>query len=142
TQLEHFDLHKAYGHLYLMLNQPAIAPLGEARPNTAVFRALAARMGFTEACFRDSDEEMAAQVLDSDHPALAGITLARLQQEHSIRLNLPDPFLPFAEGNFLTPSGKCEFYSAAMARDGLDPLPAYTAPLECEERNPELFARY
>jgi molybdopterin guanine dinucleotide-containing S/N-oxide reductase-like protein len=142
TQLEHLDIHKAYGHLYMMLNQPAIAPLGEARPNTAVFRALAARMGFTESCFADSDEDMIEQMLKTDHPAFAGLTYERLKQEHSLRLNLPDPYLPFAQGNFLTPSGKCEFYSAAMQRDGLDPVPNYIAPLECEASNPELFARY
>src|SRR2546423_3138950 len=59
TQLEQFDLHKAYGHIYVLANNPAIEPLGEAKPNTEVFRLLAERMGFTEDCFRDSDEEMA-----------------------------------------------------------------------------------
>jgi anaerobic selenocysteine-containing dehydrogenase len=142
TQLEHIDLHKAYGHFYVMFNQPAIAPRGEARPNTEVFRLLAARMGFTEACFRDSDEQMLMQTLDSAHPHLRGITLERLKAEHSIRLNIPDPFLPFAEGNFLTPSGKCEFYSESLKSEGVDPLPTYIPPAECAESSPELFARY
>jgi anaerobic selenocysteine-containing dehydrogenase len=142
TQLEHFDLHKAYGHFYVMLNEPAIEPLGEARPNTAVFRALAARMGFTESCFQDSDEAMAAQALDSGHPYFNGITLESLKAQGSIRLNVPDPFLPFAQGNFRTPSGKCEFYSEAMARDGHDPLPTYTAPLESQQSNPALAEQY
>jgi anaerobic selenocysteine-containing dehydrogenase len=142
TQLEHFDLHKAYGHLYLMVNQPAIAPQGEARPNTAVFRELAARFGFTEDCFRETDRQMAAQALDSDHPALAGITLERLEKEGTARLNLPDPYIPFAAGNFPTPSGKCEFYSETLAQEGFDPLPCFIPPRESELNNPELFARY
>jgi anaerobic selenocysteine-containing dehydrogenase len=142
TQLEHFDLHKAYGHLYLMLNQPAIEPMGEARPNTAMFRALAERMGFTESCFADTDEEMAEQALSSGHPAIAGITLERLKRENSIRLNFPDPYLPFVEGRFPTPSGKCEFYSETMLQDGLDPVPSYIPPAESEEESPEIFARY
>lgn len=142
TQLEHFDLHKAYGHLYVMLNEPAIEPLGEALPNTEVFRRLAAKMGFTEACFQDSDEEMARQALASSHPALSGITLERLKQEGSIRLNLPDPYLPFAEGNFPTPSGKCELYSEAMLQAGLDPLPTFTPPAESVISSPELAAKY
>lgn len=141
TQLEHFDLHKAYGHLYVMLNKPVIRPLGEALPNTEVFRRLAARMGFTEECFQDSDEEMARQALDSSHPALAGITLERLEQEGSIRLNLPDPYLPFAEGGFPTPSGKCELYSEAMLKAGLDPLPNFTPPAESVISSP-LAERY
>lgn len=142
TQLEHFDIHKSYGHLYVMLNQPAIAPLGESMSNTNLFRALASRMGFTDAYFQDSDEDMAKQVLTSDHPAFAGITLERLKQEHSIRLNLPEPYLPFAEGNFPTPSGKCEFYSESMLKAGLDPLPTYIPPIESAETNPGLFAQY
>ncbi len=142
TQLEHFDLHKAYGHLYVMLNEPAIEPLGEALPNTEVFRRLAAKMGFTDACFQDSDEEMARQALASSHPSLSGITLERLKQEGSIRLNLPDPYLPFAEGNFPTPSGKCELYSEAMLQAGFDPLPAFTPPAESVISAPELAAQY
>lgn len=142
TQLEHFDIHKPYGHLYLMHNEPAIAPMGEARPNTAVFRELAHRMGYTDACFNDTDEEMAQQALNVEHPAIKGITLERLKKEHAIRLNVADPFLPFAEGGFLTPSGKCEFYSETMAKDGLDPLPTYIAPLENEQSAPQLFAQF
>ncbi|KAF0247469.1 MAG: anaerobic dehydrogenase, partial [bacterium] len=142
TQLEHFDLHKAYGHYYVMVNQPAIAPLGEARSNTTVFRELAQRMGFTESCFFDSDEQMAEQALNSSHPALSGITLERLKIEGSVRLNIPDPHIPFAEGNFPTPSGKCEFYSEKMLKDGLDPLPTFIPPIESFESSPELFKRY
>jgi anaerobic selenocysteine-containing dehydrogenase len=142
TQLEHFDLHKSYGHLYVMLNQAAIEPLGEARPNTDLFRALAAHMGFTESCFADSDEQMAEQALGSGHPAFEGITLERLKRESTIRLNFPDPYLPFAEGRFPTPSGKCELFSERMLKDGLDPLPVYIPPAESKETNPELFSRY
>lgn len=142
TQLEHFDIHKAYGHYYVMLNQPAIAPLGEARSNTNVFRELAQRMGFAEPCFFDTDEEMAEQALNAPNPALEGITLERLKKEGSIRLNIPDPYTPFAEGRFPTPSGKCEFYSEKMLKDGLDPLPTFIPPAESIEANPELFKRY
>ncbi|MCS6884388.1 MAG: molybdopterin oxidoreductase family protein [Acidobacteriota bacterium] len=142
TQLEHFDLHKSYGHLYLMLNEPVIAPLGEALPNTELFRRLAAKMGFEEDCFKDSDEELARQALSTDHPALATITLERLKAEKYVRLNLPDPYLPFAEGGFLTPSGKCEFYSEAMLKAGLDPLPTFTPPAESAISDPQKAAKY
>ncbi|MBI2368828.1 MAG: molybdopterin oxidoreductase family protein [Deltaproteobacteria bacterium] len=142
TQLEHFDLMKSWGTLYLQVNDPAIAPLGEARPNTEVFRLLAARLGFTEPCFQDSDEEMARQALASGHPWLAGITLEALRARGPLRLNLPEPFSPFAEGGFPTPSGKCEFYSEAMARDGFDPVPAFTPPRESLTAAPDRAARY
>jgi len=142
TQLEHWDLNKPYGHLCLQLNRPAIAPLGECKPNSEVFRLLAHRMGFTEACFEDSDTDLIRQALASNAPALQGITFDRLLQEGFARLNLPEPFIPFAEGNFPTPSGRCEFYSEPMARAGLDPLPSFTPPRESVVSAPELAARY
>jgi len=142
TQLEHFDIIKPYGHLYLMLNQPAIEPLGEAKSNSEVFRLLAARMGFTEDCFKESDEEIAASALKTDHPWLKGITLDALKRDGYARLNLPPQFVPFAEGQFPTPSGRCEFFSEQMIKDGLDPVPDYTPPLECREVSPELYEKY
>src|SRR5262249_24381095 len=63
TQLEHFDLHHAYGHTYSMLNTPAIEPVGESKPNSEIFRLLAARMGFDDPCFKDSDEDLVRQAL-------------------------------------------------------------------------------
>ncbi|MCC7355716.1 MAG: molybdopterin oxidoreductase family protein [Anaerolineae bacterium] len=142
TQFEHWDLNKPYGHYYLQLNQPAIAPLGECKPNSEVFRLLAYRLGFTDAYFEDSDTDLIRQALASNAPALQGITFERLLQEGFARLSIPEPFIPFAEGRFPTPSGKCEFYSAQMARDGFDPLPAFTPPRESAESAPGLAARY
>ncbi len=142
TQLEHFDLHKAYGHFYLILNLPAIKPLHEARPNSEVFRQLAARLGFEEDCFKDSDEEIARQALDSDHPALGGVTLDTLRERGWMRLNLAEDFAPFAEGNFATPSGKCELYSERLAAQGLPAVPEFIPPSESRVSRPDLARRY
>jgi anaerobic selenocysteine-containing dehydrogenase len=150
TQLEHFDIHGSYGHLYVQVNEPAIAPLAEAKPNTEVFRLLARRMGFEPELFEISDEQLAAEALDpgqgpKTYPrvgAFDGITLERLRTEGPIRLNLPRDYAPFAEGNFGTPSGKCEFYSPQLAAQGLDPLPNYTPPHEDPQTRPDLAARY
>jgi anaerobic selenocysteine-containing dehydrogenase len=142
TQLEHRDLVRPYGHYYLVYNEPAIAPLGEAKPNWEVFKLLAERMGFEEDCFKDTDEDIIRQALETDDLALSGITLERLKREGWVRLNLPEKFAPFAEGGFATPSGKCEFYSEQMERMGLDPLPNYVPPRESAETAPELAARY
>ena len=79
TSLEHYDIHKAYGHLYLSLSRPAIDPIGEAKPNTEVFRLLAERMGLDHPCLRETDEEMARQALDWEHPSLNGITFERIR---------------------------------------------------------------
>ena len=140
TQLEHTDLHKSYGHLYVQANQPAIAPVGEAKANAEVFRLLAARMGFDDPCLSDSDEDICRQALDSKAPALNGINWESLKTSGWQRLNVPAA--PFAQGGFPTPSGKCEFYSASAKTMGLDPLPGFTPPRESPANPSELSQRY
>jgi anaerobic selenocysteine-containing dehydrogenase len=143
TFFEHKDLQTAYGHYYLQVSEQAIAPLGECRSNVEVFRALAARMGFKDACFDDSVDEMIEGALTSSNPWLKGISRERLERERQVRLNFSgqgsvatgqsdtaEPFLPFACGGFRTPSGKAELYSAAIKAQGLDPVVAFTPPVE------------
>jgi anaerobic selenocysteine-containing dehydrogenase len=142
TQLEHWDVHLSYGHLYATLNRPAIAPVGESKPNTEIFRLLAARMGLAHPALRDDDETLIAQALSTTHERMRGVTLEALLERGWVRLNVPRPFLPYAEGGFPTPSGKCELYSETMARLGRDPLPAFTPPAESREMAPELAGRY
>ena len=140
TQLEHVDLHGSYGHHFVMLNAPSIAPRGEARSNNDVFRDLAARLGFEPDLFPE-DETLIRQALEGGR-RIRGITLERLRDEPSIRLDLPEAYTPFADGVFPTPSGKCELYSERMRLDGLDPLPTYTPPLEDPATRPDLAASY
>jgi anaerobic selenocysteine-containing dehydrogenase len=158
TQLEHFDIHSSYGHLYVQTNEQAIAPLAEAKPNTEVFRLLAKKMGFEPELFEISDEELATLAMRNaetgmrnnegdttfrvPHSAFEGIDLERLHHEGPVRLNLPKDYLPFAEGGFGTPSGKCELYSERLAKQGLDPLPTYTPPHEDPQTRPDLAARF
>jgi anaerobic selenocysteine-containing dehydrogenase len=117
TFLEHKDFQGAYGHYFLQLSEQAIAPLGEARSNVWLFSQLAQRMGFTEACFRDSVDDLIEQAL-----ALESTTREQLEEEKRIRR---DVCMPFTQGVFATPSGKVEFYSSALAGQGLDPLPTF-----------------
>lgn len=135
TFFEHKELQKSYGHYYLQISDQAIAPLGECRSNTDLFRELAHRMGFTEECFQESVDDMIDAALwneDSRRPApLQGITRERLEREGHVRLNLPPgPFLPFAQGNFPTPSGKAELCNERLAAQGLDPVPDFVPPAE------------
>jgi anaerobic selenocysteine-containing dehydrogenase len=140
-QLEHADVQISYGHLYLSWNEPAVAPPGECLPTTEIFRRLARRLGLDEPCLYDSDEEMARQLLDSDHPSLRGITFDALRKRGWMRLAVPEPFVPFADG-FPAPSGKLEFYTARMTEAGLDPLAGYTPPYEAAQRGTPLATRY
>lgn len=126
TQLEHWDIHSSYGHFMVQLNEPAIAPLGESRPNTSIFRELCKRWGLSKDLWDNTDQDLIREVLSATHK----ITMEKLLGEGPQRLDLPTPFVPFAQGGFGTPSGKCEFFSARMAAMGLDPLPTYTPPHE------------
>ncbi len=139
TQLEHVDVHKAYGHRYWMANNAAIAPLGDAKPNTEIFRLLAARMGFTEPCFAETDEQIAAQAIAPD-ARNGGIDWEQLKSSGWAKL--PGAAAPFAQGGFPTPSGQCEFWSQREQDAGRDPLPEVLLPYECAETTPDLAARY
>jgi anaerobic selenocysteine-containing dehydrogenase len=136
TFLEHTDLYYAYGHYHLQLARPVLPAPGECRSNWAVFTELAGRMGLDDPCFNESEDDAIRSLLDSGHPFLQGITLERLDREHSVRLNISKdglPFLPFAEGNFGTPSGKCEFRAETLS---------YDPPLESRLGDPALLRRY
>jgi anaerobic selenocysteine-containing dehydrogenase len=160
TFFEHKDLQKAYGHYYLQVSDQAIAPLAECRSNVELFRSLAERMGFEEACFRETVDEMIDLALDSPNPDpwMKGIDRQRLESERQVRFNFAaagarqqsaaelcsagrtnasaptcadqNPFLPFANGGFRTASGKAELYSVELKAQGLDPVAAFTPPAE------------
>ena len=129
TQLEHWDAHAAYGHTYALLNRPAVPPLGQARSNAAIFRALAQRMGFTEACFADSDEAMALAAFRPER-----VDLNELAERGWSRLRIAEA--PFADGGFPTPSGK-----ALADAPGLG-VPDHVPNYESVQSSPELAARY
>ncbi|MGW4794038.1 molybdopterin-containing oxidoreductase family protein [Nonomuraea sp. NPDC004297] len=120
-QTEHHDLHAGYGHMYLLWNEQAVQPPGEALSTTETFRRLAAHMGMTEPSLYDSDLELAEQLLSGGHPSLEGVTLDRLRKEGWVRMNYPRPFAPFADG-FPTPSGRLRFPPAGKAY-----VPSHTA---------------
>jgi anaerobic selenocysteine-containing dehydrogenase len=140
TQLEHLDAHSTYGHLYMMANNPAIAPVGEAKPNTEIFRLLAERMGFNEPCFKETDDEIAAQAFKKSDARAIHFDWSSLKKTGWSKLKVADA--PFMTGGFPTPSGKCEFYSQTMFDDGLDPLPTFIPPYESCASNPELAKKY
>jgi anaerobic selenocysteine-containing dehydrogenase len=148
TFFEHKDLQTGYGHYYLQMSHQAIEPLGECRPNVEVFRELAHRMGFEEECFLDSVDQMIDQALSSPNPWLQGIDRARLEQDGHVRLNLQAPgsrlqpaetnqswFLPFAQGEFRTASGKAELYNEQLKTQGLDPVANFVPPRESRNAN-------
>lgn len=128
TQLEHLDVHTSYGHTYALINERAIAPLGESKPNTQIFRELAASMGFNEPCFADSDETMARAAFG------AHIDFDTLRASGWVKLALPDA--PFAKGGFPTASGRCLIDAPGLGVP--DHVPNYESALS----SPELAVRY
>jgi anaerobic selenocysteine-containing dehydrogenase len=162
TQLEQKDIMFSWGHLYLSYNNPAIEPLGEAVPNTELFRRLAKAMGIEDPSFYRTDDEMIEASLDWTNPVLQGITLADVKARGFARLTVPsaDDWAPHREGNFPTPTGKCEFKSTITGggnfvlplfrqgyngdQDGtpVDALPHYIPPNENTQTSPALAKRY
>jgi anaerobic selenocysteine-containing dehydrogenase len=140
TFLEYLDLCKSYGHYYLQMAKPVIAPLGEAKPNLEVFRLLARRCGFDDPCFDDDEFGRMRQALDTPSKFLAPIDFEKLKSGEPQRVNIPADADPFAAG-FYTPSGKLEFYSEKMAKLGFDPLPSYT-PCSASPENRALHEKY
>jgi anaerobic selenocysteine-containing dehydrogenase len=162
TQLEQKDIMFSWGHLYLSYNNPAIEPLGEAVPNTELFRRLAKAMGIEDPSFYRTDDEMIEASLDWNNPVLQGITLEGVKAKGYARLTMPsaDDWAPHRDGNFPTPTGKCEFKSTITGggnfvvplfrqgyngdQDGtpVDPLPHYIPPNENLQTAPALAKRY
>lgn len=134
TQLEHWDVHSSYGHTDVLLNRPAIAPCGEALSNSEIFRRLAKAMGFTDRCFDEDDLTLCRQAFGD------AVDFDALLERGHVTLELPEA--PFADGRFPTPSGRCEFRSAALAEQGMDPVPDYLPnhePVGSDQRYPLAF---
>jgi anaerobic selenocysteine-containing dehydrogenase len=136
TFLEHTDLYRAYGHHYVQLARPALPAPGQTKSNVEIFRLLAKRIGFDDACFDETEDQMMEALLASGSPFLEGITLDRLERERSVRLNFSaadQPFLPFAQGAFRTASGKFEFGANALG---------YIPPVESRFGDAALYQKF
>ncbi|ABM96043.1 molybdopterin-containing oxidoreductase family protein [Methylibium petroleiphilum] len=128
TQLEHLDVHRSYGHTSVLINEAAVAPLGEALPNTEIFRRLAARMGYDEPCFGDSDEAIARQAFGHH------VHFDELRARGWVQLPLPEA--PFAHGGFPTPSGRCRIDAPGWG------VPDHVPNHESAQSTPALAAAY
>jgi molybdopterin guanine dinucleotide-containing S/N-oxide reductase-like protein len=141
TFFEQKDIQQAYGHYYLQMSDQAIAPVGETKSNVEMFSELARRMGFEEACFSDSVDQLIDTALRTDDPWIKGITRERLEREGHVRLNFgADEFTPFATGGFETPDGRARLYNDDLIKLGLDPVAQFVAPIE--SRHSEQARKY
>jgi anaerobic selenocysteine-containing dehydrogenase len=125
TSMEHEDLYRSYGQFYLQLAEPVVPPPGEARSNWEVCGLLARALGVAKAHYAKSPAGLIRELLAGGDATVKGITYERLRAEGSVRLSLPRPYLPFADGA-PTGSGKVELYSERLAARGLPPLPTWT----------------
>ena len=129
TQLEHWDIHLSYGHTDVVLNRPAIAPLGQAKPNTQIFRELARHMGFDDPCLQEDDASLCRSAYG------AAVDFDELLAHGFASLRLPEA--PFANGGFPNTSGKCEFFSRRLDDMGLDGLPDHVPNYETPGSSPD-----
>jgi anaerobic selenocysteine-containing dehydrogenase len=128
TQVEHVDLVPSWGHTYITYNEPAIEPVGEALPNTEIFRRLARAMGFDDPAFDAGDEELARALVAGARAPLDSVDFERLRAVGWAEADLPEDFRPFAHGGFGTPSGRLRLWSEDLP-PGFDPPPGDDEPL-------------
>ncbi|MFC7678648.1 molybdopterin-dependent oxidoreductase [Paenibacillus sp. GCM10028914] len=129
SSFENTDVFASYWHQYIQLQEPVIPAIGESKSNVELFSLLGQAMGFNEAAFGESEEDMIARALDyPDNPYLNGVTLSALKEQRHVKLDM-SPYLTFLD-NLPTPSGRIELYSAALERAGLPPLPTYVPLIE------------
>lgn len=133
TQLEHLDVLGSWGHQYVTFNEPAIMPVGEAKPSTETFRLIAARLGLDDPCFSETDEELAAALFEG---APGGVSLDALRSRGFVKVDVGQGTAPHAEGGFSTPDGRLSFDTDWLTGAGLDPLPSYHAPAEAAGGGP------
>ena len=129
TSMEHEDVYRSYGQFYVQLARPVLAPLGEARSNWDACGLLARALGVAVDHYAKTPEALIREVLARGDASVRGISYERLAAEGSVRLNLPRPYMPFADGA-PTPSGKVELFSERLARLGLPALPTWTPLVE------------
>ncbi len=142
TQFEYEDLFFSYYNFSVQLNCPAIEPHEQCRSNIDTFKLLADAMGFEDACFEQNSGDIIQEILELDHPALAGISFDELRQKGWCDAKLEGAHALVEKGEFPTESGCIEFYSKRMLQDGFDPLPDYIPLKESKEATPELYEKY
>ena len=140
TSMEHEDLYRSYGQFTLQLALPVLPPPGEALSNWEVCARLAKALGVAEAHYATSVDALIREFLSRGAATARTISYEQLRRDGWARLDLPRPYMPFAHGA-PTPSGRVEFYSETMARQGLPALPTYVPLTEGPERQ-DLLQRF
>ena len=118
SYLETDDLYRAYGAYWMQWGQKAVEPAGEARSNFHVAQALAQRMGVKDRIFTLTPREAAEELFKGATGPAAKADPAKLfaGEPHHIAHD-------WQGQPFKTPSGKLEFYSEQLAKQGLSPVP-------------------
>ena len=124
SSFENTDVFGSYWHQYIQLQEPVIPAMGESKSNVELFSILGQAMGFNEAVFSETEEEMIARALDHPgNPYLNGVTLSGLKENRHVKLDM-SPYTSYLD-NLPTASGRIELFSKAMEAAGLPPLPTY-----------------
>ena len=138
---EQSDIIGAYWHGYLQLRQKVLDPPGEVRPETEIYRALGERLGMGQAeldAFLPAASDAGVDAWLQARLDPLGLTLAQLREGPVLAPGAEE--VAWADGRFATPSGRIELHSEeAVRRWGVDPLPAYTEPLESAAGRPGRF---
>ncbi|WP_202081556.1 molybdopterin-dependent oxidoreductase [Caldalkalibacillus salinus] len=138
TVFEEEDLYYAsMFHNVVTYGQASVPPYGEAKPDRWIWTELANRLGFGDEFDYTVDEwlEMGLSLLNEQ-----GVTLEVMKEKGAVKLPISD--VPWFNKQFTTPSGKYEFYSLKLEREGKEPMVQLQLPHESKWRDPERYAQY
>ncbi len=112
SHFEYNDIYGSYGHNYVQRAAPVIPCVGESLPNTEIFRRLAARFGYDDPIFKDSDEQMMDDAMDGTHPQFKGVRPSRIALDKAIEMKAQNGESLIMCKNIkpATPSGKIELF--------------------------------
>lgn len=112
SHFEYADIYGSYGHSYLQRAEPVIPCVGESLPNTEIFRRLAARFGYDDPMFSESDEELIDAAVPAGDARLDGMRASNIPLDRAFDMSVQDgaPMVMCKTVTPKTPSGKIELF--------------------------------
>ena len=129
TYLESEDVRALVRHVLRAVRARGRAAAGEAWSNRRLAQELARRLGLADPVFSMGTDELVRVLFEGATGTAAGVDPSTLRTAGPIKL-APPP-----EQRFTTPSGKLEFYSETLERQGLPAMPDWVPDPVGEEES-------
>jgi len=114
------DIYGSYGHSYLQRAEAVIPLVGEALPNTEIFRRLAERFGFDDEEFSLTDKQLMDLAFQDNDPRLSNYKPSELPLDEALLMNTEqgEPTIMCETVMPDTASGKIQLFDADYLESG------------------------